>query len=187
MITQPDSFKRASVFPVWCVRVTNSGNIPHDIQIVLPGTTGTPDSERQPNALYIEDYLPDADSIEHHTVLGEFVDSWSRLELALSVALSYLIGCDLRTAHAVFNGLGMKRVMEVMLSLATMKLGDKEILETTNLLDRLSKINRKRNVVVHGQRTVEFVVWGRGCNIMHKTQLLRETKPIGRTGTPVYR
>jgi hypothetical protein len=124
------------------------GELPHPVEIRLPKTDGLlTDEGRVPGTIYCDDFLPK--TADHHTVLGAFVDGWGRLEFGVSSLMTILAGTDTSSGNTIFRGMGMRQVIDTIMSLATRKLDDGMIEEVENLLDRLAKINGKRNTIVH--------------------------------------
>lgn len=167
-------------YPVYQFRVAQkSGGVPFPVTLSLP----VPDKpvalkDRKANTVYAEDFLPQTP--DHHMVLGQFVDSWGYLENIVSHLLKVLLAPESQsgTVSAVFRNIGMKQAMNILQSLATLKLGDDEIAELVNLLERLSKINSKRNKLVHGHWSLEVIIYvTRNEDVAFKGTLLREINP----------
>jgi hypothetical protein len=114
---------------------------------------------------------------DHHTALGAFVDGWGRLEFGVSSLFTILAGTDSSTGVTIFRSMGMRQVIDTIMSLATRKLDDGMIEELDKLLDRLGKMNSKRNTIVHGYWTVEIVVWVYKSKVQIRGTLLREVSP----------
>jgi len=128
-----------------------------------------------PGAIYGDDFLPK--NADHHTALGAFVDGWGRLEFSVSYLMTVLAGTDNPSGTIIFRSMGMRQVIDTIISLATRKLNDELVDRLENLLDRLGKINAKRNIIVHGHWTVEIVIWIYKSKVQHRGTLLREIEP----------
>lgn len=113
-------------------------------------------------------------------VLGQFVDAWGYLENIVSFLLKVLVAPDSTpgTVSVLFENMGMKQVMSVLQSLATAKLPDEEIDELINLIERLSAMNSKRNILVHGHWVIEIIIFvTRNEYVSFRGSLLREVNP----------
>ena len=157
--------------------VRGKGTLSRPINIIVPDMDqiNAPLQERTPNTIYIQDYVPQTD--EHHTALGKFLQAWSCVETSLARLLAGLLHCNSRKAFAVFHDLGIRKCLETITSLATAELPDQSLDELSRLLDRITGINAKRNVLVHGTWVLEIVIWEWKGQIQIKGNLLREIAP----------
>ena len=163
--------------PVYRVRVCNKECLPEFEGLVLPGHTVTPIDERIGGRIYLEDLVPS--DAEHHAALGAFMDRWSGLESWVCGGIfTTLLGCDRGAARIIFQSMGMRQIIDAITGLATAKLDDTYILQLTNLLERLSKANGKRNVLAHGIWTLEVVLWVSKGSQNIKLHFMREAEPI---------
>jgi len=157
------------------VRIVHGGNLPPGLHLGLPGSHPTPPSERVPHRIYLEDFLPQDD--RHHAALGVFVDTWDRVETAMTNLIAELLGVSFRKGAAVFQNLSVARAVGTITALSTAQLTDEAIAELVNLLERVSSLNGKRNALIHGVWTLEFKVWGWKGEVRNRAEFSRETMP----------
>jgi hypothetical protein len=106
------------------------------------------------------------------------MDEWSSLEAALSFLLSRLLKIELSDALLTLARLGMKNSIDLLDGLGMRKLAPADSQTLTNLLERVSRLNGKRNILVHGHWTLEANVIVRRGEVALISQYLRETKPV---------
>lgn len=163
--------------PMYRMRtVRGRGEITQDVTLMMPGTK--PAENRKPNAFYVEDHLPISD--DRHICLGKFVDAWGYLENIVLHSFIKLLQTDFQSAKSVFNGLGMKQVIDSVASLSIIRLNDEKISELGKLLDRLSKLNAKRNTLVHGHWMLEIFIYGWKGEPRMNVHLFRSSDPADR-------
>ena len=167
--------EKISSFP--SVRVVRQENyVSGSLNVVLPTQVGQQKPEQRiEGSVYIDDYVPSGK--EHHTCIGEFIDAWSRLEIKVAFLLTKLAECETRTGFVLFTKLGINQAVNTIYSLATLKTQDAQIKKIDVLLKRLDRLKSKRNIIVHGRWTLEFVVWSRGSEARFAMNLLREENP----------
>ncbi len=160
------------------IRVVHRGNLPPGVNVGLPPTDGgrTAEADRIPGRIYIEDSMPT--NGDHHFELGYFLSCWGGVETNLKFLLRFLMrDANSRSAFKIFNGLGMRQVIDLLHSYAVSELEDADLKEFEALMERVGKLNGKRNVLVHGHWIFEIVVWGLKGQVYHKGILLRQQTP----------
>ena len=127
-----------------------------------PRTVGSP-SHREDGTpiIYIEEPADD----ERHTVLGRFMDAWSRLEHSLTIMLSDTLGIVPPLVYPITNSLGTRGLHDVLKMLRP--IGLKEVGQTRlmALLDRVKTQNTRRNSIAHGAWVLELRLYDWGGNI----------------------
>lgn len=84
--------------------------------------------------------------------LGQFLDSWGRVEMALFDLAHILLRTDFNVARVVFaNAGGIASIRELLLALGELCLSDKEQADMARILESVKDHNTKRNRIVHGQ------------------------------------
>ena len=84
----------------------------------------------------------------------------------------------LRDAHLLMPKLGTKNSLDLLDALGRRKLADDSAKAVTRLLDRVGKLNTKRNILVHGEWVLEANVVVRRGDAHLLTQFLREVIPL---------
>ena len=97
--------------------------------------------------------------------------------MALSSLFAGLVGCSSSKGDAIFSKIGMRQVTQIIKNLSTAVLSNQSILELENLITRLTSLNGKRNILVHGRWTMEIVVWGYKGSLHWKAVLWRGVEP----------
>lgn len=106
------------------------------------------------------------------------MNAWSQLESTLSYLLSKLLRIDWREADLTFGRLGMKGAIDLLDAVGLRKLDDADSKALTALTERLSKLNTKRNILVHGHWVLEANTFVKGNDAILITQFLREITPV---------
>jgi hypothetical protein len=91
--------------------------------------------------------------------------------------VSSLIPVDLSDAALIFPKLGTKNALGLLDGLAMRKLNDVSAETLMSLTTRVSRINTKRNILVHGHWVLEANVLVRRGEAYLATQFLREVIP----------
>lgn len=153
-------------------------NLPYPVQVFLPAIVGTSTGPTVPRCKGPElDIVVPTDDFRH-TALGLFMDSWSLLESQLHFLMSKLLGVDLASTGAVMATLGIKQIIDLMIGLGKIKLVRDDAEALVNLTERLSKLNTKRNTLVHGHWVLEANVMVKSGEAVLRTQFLRELTPL---------
>lgn len=113
----------------------------------------------------------------HHTELGRFMDTWSRLEHIILSLVAGLLDTKHENAKVIMNALGIKALIDVMLPLASPSLNEDDMAKFVRLTDRLSKLNTKRNYLVHGHWVLEAIVSRKEGRVCVSSQPIREYTP----------
>jgi len=136
----------------------------NDVELIIPpdDLTGyvTPEFQGPDGRYKIVLFQPTGD--ERHVALGKFMDAWSKVEMNIRLILSVLIDTDNETMPTVMNALGTRGQLDVMLSLAHVKLTAQANIEIEALLERIKVNNTKRNYIVHGYWALEFKLVSQG-------------------------
>jgi hypothetical protein len=135
----------------------------------------TPLSARRAGCVYIEDFMPQ--DAAHHQALGIFMDSFGSLESIAHMFLTKLARIDTATSEFMIANMGIKQIIDAISSISTLMLTDEGIGSVKNLTERLSSINSKRNIIVHGHWILELVAWKYKDNFLVKSHLLRCSTP----------
>jgi len=151
-------------------------NLPYPVKVILPPTDGldTRTSGRT-NGPELDIVIP-KDSMRHEK-LGQFMEAWSALENTLEMFLAYLLKIDLGDAALVIPKLGTKNGLDLLEGLGMRKLDDASATTLINLLERVGKLNTKRNILVHGRWIFEANVVVKRGEVCLITQFLREVIP----------
>lgn len=88
-----------------------------------------------------------------------------------------MLHIDLGDAVLVFPQLGMRHALDLLEGLGLRKLVPDDARTLTNFLNRVGKLNTKRNILVHGQWVLEANVLARRGEAYLATQFLREVIP----------
>jgi hypothetical protein len=162
----------------YTIRVARGlGDLPYPVNLVLP----RPDpwnqetEPRKPGHFYIEDVAPKTN--DHHMLLGRFIDHWGQLEICLRFLLQKLAKTDIKATDAIISTMGIKQIIDVINSLATMRLSDTGIDLVAGLMELVSKLNSKRNVLIHGHWCLELFIWPYKNEVKMRAHLLREIEP----------
>ena len=159
------------------IRVVRDGqHFSSSVNVVLPTQKGQQLPKREvAGNVYVDDYIPS--NSEHHKVLGQFLSSWSDLEQSTMFLFTQLSECDVRTGKILFDALGIRQASHAIYSLGTAKLSELLISRLETLLNRLDRFTTKRNTLVHGEWTLEFVIWSYRGEPKFAANLLREEQP----------
>ena len=151
-------------------------NLPYPVSIYLPPTTGTDArTEIRTRGPHLDIAVPT--SPLRHEALGRFMDAWSQLEDSLTRLLTALITIDDTTAGLIAPKLGTKNTLDLLEGLGMRKLDNQSSKSLTALMDRVRKLNTKRNVLVHGHWVLEANVILKRGDAHLVTQFLREVSP----------
>jgi hypothetical protein len=115
---------------------------------------------------------------DRHIKLGRFMDAWSLLEGSLDRVLAVLLGMSHHDTGVILSALGMRQIIDLLESLAKRKLIEEDAATFVNLMDRLRRLNTKRNVLIHGHWVLEANVIVRRGEAVLVTQFLRELTPL---------
>jgi hypothetical protein len=88
-----------------------------------------------------------------------------------------LIETDLMTITYVSSTLGIKQIIDLITSLATLKLDDKDADKVTNFMERVGRLNTKQNVLAHGHWILELMTVVENGDAAAKSQFARYTEP----------
>jgi hypothetical protein len=91
--------------------------------------------------------------------------------------LAQLIPIDPEDAHLIIPKLGSKNAIELLDGFGMRKLDEINANKLSTLLDRVRKLNSKRNILVHGHWVLEANVILRRGEAALATQFLREITP----------
>ncbi|TPN85558.1 hypothetical protein FJ987_18800 [Mesorhizobium sp. CU2] len=161
----------------YSIRFVMRDTLPHNLEVILPNADPTkPDPLREDGKIYIPDFMPK--TRDHYTILGEFVGDWGRVETNLAFLFNALLGkTDIQSSWTVFSKMGMKQVIDAVNGLGTLKLTDEGIAALVALMERTSKLNSKRNVIVHGHWCLELFFWVYKGDVRVGSHLLRIVQP----------
>ena len=150
---------------------------PYPIKIHLPPIKGE-DRREIPRLCGPElDVVVPADE-ERHVLLGKFMDAWSLLEETLAFFVSKLVETDNRTTPYIQNSMGTRQLIDMMIGLATLKLAEADAHTMIGLLERVRKLNGKRNALVHGHWLLEVNVYLRHGHAVIDPRFNRELTPL---------
>jgi len=151
--------------------------LPYPVRLHLPGIKAAQTMPSEPRLCgpELDVVIPPGD--ERHTLLGAFMDAWGRLEATLNMALAELLESDTRTARITASSLGIKQIIDLLNALAANKLEESSTRSLVNLNERLSRLNSKRNALVHGRWELEANVVVRRGHAVLQTQFLRQIIP----------
>jgi hypothetical protein len=113
-----------------------------------------------------------------HEKLGRFLESWGAFESALTILLTRLTPLRLSNAELIFSKLGTKNALDLLDALGRRTLDEDSARTLTTLIERTSRLNTKRNILVHGEWVLEANVLVRGGEAVLVTQFLREVTPL---------
>jgi hypothetical protein len=154
-----------------------AANLPYPVNLTLPPVGGT-DTRTNPRTTGSKlDLVVPQEPIRHEK-LGRFLEAWGALESTLAFVLKALLHIELGEATLTLSKLGMKNSLELLEGLGLRKLTPDDAKTLTTLLDRVDKLNRKRNILVHGHWVLEANVMARCGEAYLAVQFLREVTPI---------
>lgn len=150
--------------------------LPYPVTISLPPVG--PDTRTQirttgPNLDLVIPLVP-----ERHSKLGQFLDAWGLLESTLAEVLFRLTPLTLGDAMRIFERMGMRNALDLLIGLGQHKLEPDSSSGLELLIERVRKLNTKRNILVHGQWVLETNIIVRNSEETMVTQFLREIRPI---------
>ena len=124
--------------------------LPYPVNVYLP-PVGQPDarSSARTTGPYLDIVVPQ-DPLRHEK-LGRFLNAWSALESTLAILLTNLSPLNLREANLIFPKLGTKNAVDLLDGLSRRKLTQECAKAVTGLLERVARLNTKRNILIHGQ------------------------------------
>jgi len=158
------------------IRTGWMAKLPYPVQLVLPPAS-KPDTRTQIRTVGpILDVTVPQDTTRHDK-LGLFLNAWGALESTLTMLLAKILEIRIGEAHLIFPKLGTKNAVDLLDGLGRRKLAPADAEALTNLLERLGKMNTKRNILVHGRWVLEASVLNRKGQAVLVTQFLRETTP----------
>jgi hypothetical protein len=150
--------------------------LPYPVNVQLPPIQG-PDARTNPRVTGPQlDIIVPEDAIRHEK-LGRFLQAWSDLESSLDFVLEKLVGIDLDDAALIMAKFGTKNALELLEGMALRKLFPDDAKALINLLERVGRLNTKRNILVHGRWVLEANVLLRRGEAYLATQFLREVIP----------
>jgi hypothetical protein len=151
--------------------------LPYPVNINLPSIS-EPETRTEPRLVGRQLDIVVPQDPARHEKLGRFLESWGALESSLTILLTYLTGLRLGQAELIFMRLGTKNALDLLNALGQRKLAEDSSNALTNLLERISKMNTKRNILVHGEWVLEANVLLKRGEAVLVTQFLRQTTPI---------
>lgn len=92
-----------------------------------------------------------------HTVLGIFMDEWSKLEMQIARLLAIALRADMMEMPVIMNGLGSRGQREALVALLCPVLTDQASAKLRELLDRFKTHTTRRNHIIHGYWHLEVV------------------------------
>jgi hypothetical protein len=153
-----------------------ASRLPYPVNLNLPPIS-QPDLRQNPRTVGPElDVVVPQDDVRH-TKLGRFMDSWSLLESTLPFLLADLLQIEKRDALLTLPKLGMRNAIDLLNGLGMRKLVEADAAVLTNLTERLSRMNTKRNVLVHGEWVYEANVLVRRGEAILICQFFRLVTP----------
>jgi hypothetical protein len=159
------------------IRIGYMARVPYPVNVNLPPLS-QPDTRLQIRTVGPELDIAVPDCPERHEKLGQFMDAWSSLESILTMLLSELALVKLDSSYLIFPKLGTKNAIDLLDAFGRRKLDEQSADTLTSLLDRVRKLNTKRNILVHGHWVLEANVLVRRGQAILVTQFLREIIPL---------
>jgi hypothetical protein len=133
--------------------------------------------QKRPGIVYVDPEIPPEN--DKHIALGRFMDTWSKFELHLRNQVEMLLlTASPSSAIAVSYSVSGKALMNLLVSLAATRLSGHAKKEYADLSERFSKLNTKRNYLVHGSWTLELIVHLQNAEPAVKAQEVREFPPV---------
>jgi hypothetical protein len=133
--------------------------------------------KKQPGLVYIDPEIPPEN--DKHVALGRFMDTWSKFETQLRNQVDrLLLTADKSASIAVSYSASGMQLMNLLASLASIHISGHAKREYANLGERFSKLNTKRNYLVHGSWTLELVVHLSNAEPAVTAQEVREFPPV---------
>lgn len=166
--------------------IREAKNLPGHVHLMppVPGVAPTNEGWRineggEPEiTIHVE--FPDMDP--YHLALGRFLDTYGKLELKLHSVARFMIGAGHEVGAAVTSSLSGKSLIDLITTLAETCLPDDHHKELVGLMERLKKINTKRNHLVHGYWAAEVVVYNeRDGRLAINVSVNREYMPISKS------
>src|ERR1700733_7427140 len=148
-------------------------NLPYPVNLNLPPVR-PPDTRTNPRISGpILDLIVPQDPARHEK-LGRFMEAWGALESTLEFILERLLAINLGDAAQIVPKLGTKNTLDLLEGLALRKLVPDDAQTLINFLERVGKLNTKRNILVHGRWVLEANVILRRGEACLAAQFLRE-------------
>lgn len=150
----------ANDFHYMKIRNMLSGDNSPGINLIIPPedlTKHVPPPERTEDGRYNIVLLQPAGD-ERHTALGRFMDSWSKLEMALGQTLALVLKLKLDQTPALINSLGTRGIIDTIKDMAPAMLSDDRMGELLSLLDSVKENATRRNNLAHGFWMLEWFI-----------------------------
>lgn len=151
-----------------------TSKLPYPVNLVLPSSTENR-TNPQTRGPTLDVVIPQDPA--RHEKLGRFLDAWGALETSLDFVLHALLYIDLGDAALIIPKLGTKNTLDLLQGLGLRKLVPNDANALINLLERVGKLNTKRNILVHGHWVFEANVLARRGEAYLAAQFLREIIP----------
>jgi hypothetical protein len=101
---------------------------------------------------------------ERDLALGDYMDTFSRLEVLMQAATLELLQIDEVRARPFFAALGTKQMIDVLKAAAKTELAEEGANRVRKLCLKLADRNMRRNHIVHGKWTMHLTPTGEGDN-----------------------
>lgn len=149
------------------------------IVLVLPGMPKPDPTKYDPRSLFLDVSPPDMDP--YHVSLGRFMNDWGRLESSMHHLFARLFGSEKDKCNAIsrsFSGKSLRDLLENLSATACSPGSHKKLVK---LLERFSKVNTKRNKIVHGNWVIEVMLLdGDNGSTQIRVDTYRETAGLNR-------
>lgn len=153
-----------------------SKGLPYPVNVRLPPTANDPPQEAARTTGPVLDVVIPTDD-KRHTRLGNFMNEWGLLEAMLMMLLAKLLNINLDCAQLIMKSLGTKQLVDLIEALAIRKLVPKQNDILNGPTGRVTSLNTKRNILVHGHWVLEANVIVRRGEAVLITQFLRQKSP----------
>lgn len=125
--------------------------------------------------------------------MGRFVDAWSKLERQLRNRIEESLGRGTVEARTISYGLSGRGLIDLHTDLIEPYVSGKNVVELKRLAERYNKSNTKRNRLIHGGWSMEYIVGVEGEKVSITAQIVREYPPtnsrerdeLGKFGSPL--
>ncbi|WP_164155433.1 hypothetical protein [Sandarakinorhabdus rubra] len=94
--------------------------------------------------------LPPEASEAKDIAMGQYMDSFGKLEFAIKIAIQEILQVDYKVMGSIFATLMTKQSIDLLEAVASERLNDEGQRKFKDICAKLSRRNRKRNHIVHG-------------------------------------
>ncbi len=165
------------------VRVAHAvDNLPYPVNVILPATleAGGTNAPPAPRTVGPDLDIIVPDNSKGFEALGRFMTEWSLLETTTTVLIAKVVITGRRVARAIASNTMMRGQLDFLTQCGTLTVDPLDRQSFQAVIRRLKKMNRTRNVIVHGSWVLEANVGVRNKEAVIETRFVRESTPPDR-------